>query len=50
MFDIELDDGTPGQRKLKLPYNQTGKQLPHHLHHMYSVVAQTTHGLPLTSS
>ena len=26
MFDIELDDGTPEQRKLKLPYNQTGKQ------------------------
>ena len=24
MFDIELDEGNPTMRKLKLPYNKTG--------------------------
>ena len=24
MFDIEIDDEGPNQRKLKLPYNKTG--------------------------
>ena len=25
MFDIELDEGSPTMRKLKLPYNKSGR-------------------------